>query len=395
VNRLTARLGEERGWALVTSLLVLGIMVSLSLPLLSLVDSQQHQAAGERKSESSFNLAEAAFDATVFTLANRWPAVLSTAHPASCTEISTDVKCPAPDVLERSYAGTDYSQRGWTVRVRDDVDGVDYYDADAFEAAAPVTWDANKNAKMWVRADAHASGRDRTIIALVRRQDQLEPFPRNSVTAGWFGTATNGNKVVVDTKGVAAQPAPVAVRCTSTVPPPSPGCLEYNSGRKQVSPDISYTGYAGDTAVPEETLDRFRAKARALDTYYESGCPQSPAGEMVFIETADCGFAGGGDANTENTPGMLVLAQGNLSFSGSMTYYGLVYAANGHHSKGSVVTVQGGATVRGSIAVDWGGGFTVGSNGENVVFDDRVFPLLKSYASAMAVQGTWRELPAS
>ena len=55
-------LREERGWGLVTSVLVVGILLSLSLPLLSLVDTQQTQSSQERKSESSFNLAEAALE---------------------------------------------------------------------------------------------------------------------------------------------------------------------------------------------------------------------------------------------------------------------------------------------------------------------------------------------
>ena len=59
--------------------------ISLSLPLLSLVDTQQRQSAQERKSESSFNLAEAALDASVFVLGKDWPALATGAYPATCT----------------------------------------------------------------------------------------------------------------------------------------------------------------------------------------------------------------------------------------------------------------------------------------------------------------------
>jgi hypothetical protein len=395
MSRIRARISDERGWALMSSVLVLGILVSLSLPLMSLVDTQQHQTTHERKSESSFNLAEAAFDATVFVLANDWPGVVERAYPATCSADVASARCPDAALLAETYSGPDYSARGWTVQVRDDSAGSDYYDPAQFTSADPITWDENDNAKMWVRADGRAAGRDRTVVALVRRQDRLEPFPRNAVTAGWFGTNTGGNKRIIDTKGEAAQPAPIAVRCTSTTPPPSVGCLDYYPDRGQVEPDLAYTGYIGDTAVPAEALKGLRARARSLNTYYPSGCPQSPAGELVFIESGNCGFAGGGTANSPDTPGILVVANGSVSFSGSMAFYGLVYAANGQRATGSVITVAGAATVHGSVAVDWGGGFTIGSNGDNLIFDDRVFPLIKGFGGAAAVQGTWRELPAS
>jgi hypothetical protein len=60
-----------------------------------------------------------------------------------------------------------------------------------------------------------------------------------------------------------------------------------------------------------------------------------------------------------------------------------------------VVTPAGAATVVGAIAADGQGGVAIGSNGRNLIYDDAVFPLVKSFAGAVAVQGTWRELPAS
>jgi hypothetical protein len=78
-----------------------------------------------------------------------------------------------------------------------------------------------------------------------------------------------------------------------------------------------------------------------------------------------------------------------------MTYYGLIYAANLQRSTGVVMGVSGAATIYGSVAVDGPGGITVGSNGENVIYDDRVFGFVKAFGGAATVQGSWRELPAS
>lgn len=376
---------------MLTSILVLGILVSLSLPLMSLVDSQQRGSAHERSSESSFNLAEAALDSAVFVLASDWPSASTGAYPLECTEASVTSKCPSADVLARTYTGPDYPDRAWTVRIRDDTGGGDYYDPAQVEAN-PTTWDANGNAMLWVRADARGSGRDRTVVALIRRQDRLEQFPRNVLTAGWFATGNTGRKVIVDTKGNSAQPAPLAVRCTS--PAPS-SCLNFQPWRGQVSPDTSTTGFLGETSVSPDALDRFRERAKALGTYYASSCPKTPAGELVFIENDYCSYRGGKTFNSASSPGMLVVARGGLSFAGGMSYYGLIYAANLQRSSSPVVAIAGAATIYGSISVDGPGGITVGSNGENIIYDDRVFGTVKSFGAAVLVQGTWRELPAS
>jgi hypothetical protein len=244
---------------------------------------------------------------------------------------------------------------------------------------------------VWVRADAHSATGNRSVVALVKRIDRVIPFPRNAVTAGWFTIITGGNKVVVDTKGTTAQAAPVAVRCK--VPAPSP-CLDYRPERDQVSPDTATTGYGGTTAISPEILESMRAKARALDTYYPT-CPSSPAGEMVFVETGDCRYTGGGTVNTASSPGIFIVGHGTIEFGGGMNFYGLAYAANLQQTTGTIVHVFGGATIFGSIAADGAGGVTIGSSGGNVVYADTIWPNLTSFSGAAPVQGSWRELPAS
>jgi len=388
MSRVRARLAEERGWGLISSILVVGILLSLSLPLLSMVDTQQNQSAQERKSESSFNLAEAALDASMFVLGKDWPALATGAYPATCSATSTSLNCPAPDLLTQTYTGGDYRNAVWTVQVRDDT-GTEYYDP-ATVPSRP-SWDSNHNQKVWVRADADSDTGTRTIVALVKRIDRVIPFPRNAVTAGWFTVATNGNKVVVDTKGDTAQAAPVAVRCK--VPAPSP-CLGYDPNRPHVTPDTTTVGYGGTTAIAPDILESMRAKAKALDTYYTS-CPGSPAGEMVFVETGNCRYTGGGSVNSAGTPGVFIVGNGTIEFGGGITYYGLAYAANLQQSTSTIVRVFGSATIVGSIAADGGGGVTFGSSGVNVFYADTIWPNLTSFSGAAPVQGSWRELPAS
>jgi type II secretory pathway pseudopilin PulG len=389
VTPVVARLREERGWGLVSSVLVVGILISITLPLLSLVDTQQTQSAQERRSESSFNLAEAALDASVFVLGKDWPALSSGAYPDVCTPQSTSLNCPSVQLLTSSYSGGDFTDRDWTIQVRDDdIEKGEYYDPG--DVPDNATYDLNKNGKLWVRADAHAAEGNRTIVALVRRIDRNVPLPRNAITAGWFQTSNNGNKVIVDTKGDTAQAAPVAVRCNQ----PSPSsCLDYRP--TQVAPDTTQTGYASATTLPAEVIESFRAKARALDTYYPSGCPNDLEEELIFVENGNCRYTGGGSANSASVPGMLIIGNGTLHFGGGMTYYGLVYGLNLQGSTGEIVRIHGGATVVGSILTDGGGGVTVGSSGNNVVYADAIFPRITSFSSAAPVQGSWRELPAS
>jgi hypothetical protein len=385
MTAIRARLGEERGFGLASSIIVLGILIAVSIPLLSLVDMQQAQSANERKSESSFNLAEAALDASVFVLGKQWPAVAGS-YPPACTPASTGSTCPSADLLTRSYAGGDYTDRTWSVQVRDD-NGTEYYDPNA--VPPPPNYDANDNGKVWVRADARAADGERSLVVLVKRLETTVQFPRNAITAGWFLSTNNGNKVLVDTKGDAAQAAPVAVRC----PGRSAGCLDYRPG--QVSPDTTTTGYAGDTAVAPEILEMFRDEAKMLGTYYPSGCPSSITGDLIFIENGDCRYGGGGQANSADVPGMLVVGSGTLSLGGNMTYYGLVYAANLQRSMGEIVTTQGASTIVGSVAVDGAGGVAVGSNKLNVVYAEGIWHSVRTISGAAPVQGSWRELPGS
>lgn len=391
MSAIRNRLREEHGWGLISSVLVVGILISLSLPLLSLVDVQQNQTAQERKSESSFNLAEAALDASVFVLGKNWPGALGAAYPETCTAASnTDLRCPSPDLLTRTYTGGDYRNASWTVQIRDD-DGTEYYDPARVSSPTWPRWDANGNKKVWVRADAHAAEGNRTIVALVKRLERVLPFPRNAVTAGWFTIGNSGNKTLVDTKGETAQAAPLAVRCTQ--PAPSP-CLDYLPDRDQVKPDTATTGYAGDAALTPEVIELLKAKARALDTYSRS-CPESPKGEMVFVEAGNCSYVGSGSINTADEPGIFIVGNGTITFGGNMEYYGLAYGLNLQRSPGIVVTIFGTAKVIGSIAVDGGGGVEIGSSGDNLDYADTIWPRVTSFTGAAPVQGSWRELPAS
>ena len=115
---------------------------------------------------------------------------------------------------------------------------------------------------------------------------------------------------------------------------------------------------------------------------------------MVFVETGDCRYTCGGAVNAD-APGIFIVGRGTIQFGGGMTFYGLAYAANLQQSTGTLVRVFGTATILGSVAADHGGGVTVGSSGDNLVYADTIWPNLNTFSGAAPVQGSWRELPAS
>jgi hypothetical protein len=383
------RFDDEGGWALMTTVLVMAILMAIALPLMTMVDTQQAGTAAERKSEGSFNIADAALNASVFILADDWPADSTTSYPSSCTASSGGDRCPDSGLISRTYQGGDYPDLSWTIRVRDDGGSEHYVPADV---EGRPGWDANRNGKMWVRADGRAAGRSRSVVALVRSVGQVESFPRRVVTAGWFETTNNGNKVIIDTRGRAAEPAPLAVRCTQSAPS---ACLNYNPSKGQVSPENVETGYSGSTAVSAAVLSAYRERAKSLGTYYASGCPSSPSGAFVFVENGNCSYGGGGQANSVTSPGMLVIARGTLSLGGNFEYYGLVYAANLQQSSGMVVSLHGTSEIIGSVAVDGAGGVSAGSSGRNITFGDLTFADISSTRSIAVVHGTWHELSGS
>jgi hypothetical protein len=385
---VSKQLRDDGGWALVTTVLVMGILMSIALPLMTLVDTQQAGTSAERKSEGSFNVADAALNASVFILADDWPAASSTEYPRSCSATSSATRCPDSALITGTYTGGDYTDLGWRVRVRDDT-GSEYYDPAA--VASRPRWDANRNGKMWVRADGRSSGNWRSVVALVRTVEQVESFPRRVVTAGWFETTNNGNKVIIDTRGRAAEPAPLAVRCTQKAPS---SCLNYNPAKGQVTPETVETGYSGTTAVSPAVLSAYRERAKSLGTYYATGCPSSPSGSFVFVENGDCTYTGGGQANSASSPGMFIVARGTLTLGGNFEFYGLVYAANLQRSTGMVVSLKGTSEIIGSVAVDGGGGVSAGSSGRNITFGDLTFADISSTRSIAVVHGTWREVNA-
>jgi len=414
-------LRDEGGFAVATAIMVIAIMIALGLATAAMVDTQSKLTGRERVKETAFNVSEAVLNAQAIQLSQTWPGqkVAGTGgpYPSQCIRTDTNVNCPDAASLASGFTGTDFSAgTGWTVSVRDNVGAAaSYYnkatlDSTACPAASgtmtPCTWDSNADGAMWVRASSVVGAETRTVVALVKLDLVSEQFPQNTITSGKFRTTNSGKKVIVDTKGCAAvgapvggcksqRAAPVVVRCAATPPYTRANtCMGFDQNKGQVSPpDSVQTGFTG-RALPVNAVDDFRRRAKALGTYYASGCPASLTGQVVFIENGNCSYTGG-TFNSAASPGLVVINTGTLNLGGNVTYYGVIYAANAQNVTGDVITLGGTATIQGAIAVEGGGAVVAGSSKLNIVYDPAATANLFGYgATAEVSQNTFRELPA-
>jgi Tfp pilus assembly protein PilX len=400
------RLGDERGSALVTAVILLGCMLGMGLAFLQTVDAQQEDSAAVRQRETAFNVAEAAMNAQIFALAQDWPGVGRAAVPyTTCTQASSSVRCPTASVLQAVATGVD-GPAGvtWTTQVFDNGGAIASHFTDA-GTTGQLGFDANGDGRVWVRAQATARGRTRSMVTLVRVQEADEDLPQQSaVISGRLDISNKGNKPIID-GSLAAGPT-VQVRCSVALLDVA-ACLGHNllSGvtstveklfqllDKQLTPNVSAQAYAGGNAMTAAAQARLKARAIADGTYFPT-CPATPpSGTVVWIASGACTWTGNHVVNSAADPGLLVLEGATLYVGGTVELHSLVYALNPLNTTAAVVQVQGNAEVLGGVLIDGQGTLIAGSSKLNVKLVPLAFRAARSYVSAGMVQNTWRELP--
>jgi Tfp pilus assembly protein PilX len=413
------RARDDDGFALVTALIILTVMVSLGLSLLFLTDNQQKASSREQASESSFNVAEAALNAQVGQLSHTWPGEAGTKYLETCTTATSTATngCPSAESLTAAYpkagsascpAGTPKDawgsslSNGWTTYVRDDGalgSPATQYFSSTVEQTAP-TYDANLDEKMFVRSVGVVQCRLVVVVALASAQFVPIPFPQSAVAGNWFETTNNGKKTIINTQGSAAQPGGVSMRCSGLS---EAECKKYAVGKEQIVPD---TTKVEATPTPTWTTSQLEtaksnAKANNPSTYWEKGkCPASMAeltGKPAYIE-GPCELSfNGGSGNSAAKPGFLILINGTIKFNGNSEFFGTIYAVNQQNSSGVVVDVHGNAQIKGTVVVDGSGGLSFGSSGGqsvgNVIYDPSAAKELKTLAGASATRNSFRVLP--
>ncbi len=396
---LPARLRrDEGGWALITSIILLTVMVASGLAFASTVDTQTGASREQRVRETAFNLAESALSAQVFQLSTpgNWPGkgTVNTQY-TDCTPGAADPRCPTAAQLTQAFTSVDLGTgAAWATEVRDNVAGSEEYYDDATTAGNPG-YDSNGDGVVWVRSQATAKTKTRTLVALVRAEFQEEDIPRGAVIAGRMDFSNAGNKAIILGNG------PVIARCDPTSPaernqaclgrpyvgtPPRPD--ERNITQLGGSTPVSNPAMAN--AMTAEARLRLKQTAIANGTFYASGCPSSLTGAVIYIVSATCRYMGNGSYNSEAAPGMVIIESGYLEMKED--FFGVIYHANLANTTAEVVKIHGNGLIKGGVLIDGPGELTIGSSKENLQFDPNAFGAVKSLGSAAVIQNTWREI---
>jgi hypothetical protein len=155
--------------------------------------------------------------------------------------------------------------------------------------------------------------------------------------------------------------------------------------------------------------------AQANGTYFPSSTDCSTitasqlAGPLVYIEgnpTCNISIPSNPLINGQSSPGWLIINDGTLSFTGSATFYGVIYGVNASNQSASIVNLGGTSTVVGGLAVNGLATLSLGSSGNGVgcgpsnkcgdlMFDPNAFNTLVGFGGADQTPNTFRQLPAN
>jgi Tfp pilus assembly protein PilX len=405
---MRARLRDETGATLIAAVLVVIAMLGLGVALLAAADGQSKSAASERTRESSFNLAEAAMNAQSLQLTRVWPSVAVTgaAGAQPCTPATTYSYCPQASAISNGYANGDYgvacasapTTPAWETTIRDGTAGEQQWTS---AVTGRAKYDANADGVIWLRSTATTRCHKLSMVSLVSQTQIPITVPSNVVTANWFQTSNQGRKVIVDTRGSAAQPSPIMVRCSGKT---TAQCLNYPADKGQVQPPATRQDSTAPTStLTDDQIAALEAQAASVNRLYAAGTCSLTAAQLASVNGAPVVVKGGPTCNvsvTGNTsinsaavPGVLIVEDGSLQFGGSVQFYGLIIMLNKSNSSASLLNIGGNATVHGGVIIDGNGGITAGSSKTNLIFDPRASTLVKGAAGATLNKNTFRVVP--
>ena len=293
----------------------------------------------------------------------------------------------------RTYTGGDYTNArldGADPRRRA---GGEYYDP-AVVAVQP-SWDANRNAKMWVRADAHAAdGRPdgRRARAAHRTPRAVPPQRHHRRLAQHLEQRQQDHR-----RHEGRRRAAGAGRRALHGPAPSAGCLDYDTRtRTRCRRTPRHRIRRRRPRSRADALDRLRATAQGARHLLRVGLPGVADGRAGLRRERRLQLRRAAAAPTaQQHPGCSSsrTARSRSAATSPTTASCTPRTCSSRPASSSRCTAprRSSARSRSTAAV----ASTVGSSGDNVVFDDGVFPLLTSFGGAAPVQGSWRELPAS
>jgi hypothetical protein len=368
---------DERGWVMVSAIVLSMIMLSIAMVAATMVDTGTHRTREQRERESALNVDEGVLYAQSLVMQSNWPSGSGTNpvtgkamyFPVNCTssQATPNPQCPNPQTLAAANSSTpgsalfnnvdELKNVTWTTKVRDNggalANAFDPTKADLAQAGCTppaslattaCTFDANADRELWVQSQAIVRGKPRNVVARLRLEQLSESVPQTAVVAGALSITNNGNHG--GTPIIDSRDSQVVVRCPN---PTDASCADFQSGQ------ISSGTPKSDATIPPlmdaDQLLRFKQRA-IMDSKYFSGCPGENgqgwdlSGKVVWVEgctsppnltskivTTPCGAGkpAGLDPDCVNgqlTPGLLIWHCGMADMAGGWTYRGLLYIVN-------------------------------------------------------------------
>ena len=385
------RLGSETGSALAVAIVVSGLMLALGLSAYAYVDGQSRQASAERQREAAFNGSDAVLSVQGFVLSRFWPAAAANAYPdcawngtaLTASGATTNVqRCPNPAAVTQTFTGRDHANGStWSTIVRDNGgNGETFFDNDS--TLAQPSWDANGDGEVWVRTSSTLRGAERTVVARLRVDRLPVTVPKTVLTAGTFAVSGGPKPYIVQNGST------LALRCPGAT---ASGCYASTKPNQVKGPGTTTFNTPGAHTLPPSEIDKLRQTAIANGTYYASGCPANPAGKVVVVESGNCSYAGNGTWNSSAEPGMFVVVNGTMSWSGNTTYHGMIYMYNQQNATCPVFDAGGTATIYGAVFVDGPGCFNVRGNTQ-LIYAPNAVQSVNYYGSVNQIRNSFREL---
>jgi len=255
--------------------------------------------------------------------------------------------------------------------------------------------------------------------------------------ANSFSTSDNGQKDILNVQDTNGNTSQISLRCAGAAngngaQPPNATCAGAQNP-SQIQPAPSYASPpAGSPTLSAAQLAAAKNLAIEKGTYIcaspscaSSGRSAVPCssitaaqlqGAPVYID-GDSSCYGNGDIKVSSnpqinapplSPGFLVIVDGAIEFTGSATYYGVIYAPNPAGHTGDILTLGGTSTVVGGVNVDGNAALTLGSSGNGAVsctdtsssqkcgdleYDAAAFSGLTSFDGAASAPNMFRQLP--
>jgi len=388
-----SRLRRQDGATLVLMLGVAATLAILGLSLVVLLTNSMGNTKRDIDRTKSLHIAEAGVDAAQNLLAQKWPA--DNASKATSTDWTL-----VYDKFNTDYPASEF-QRPKTagfvsIRVYDDITDTDPL---LVPADTDPSIDFPRNNIMVVESQAPVGGARTRIQVKVNRLEYnlqiLEGVALYAQGPAELKGTGSGNSYPIYTDDP-LWPATAYTQSTS----PYPNGYNISGNAIFPTPDglISQKQDPAVTAAsifPTEIVEQMRIvaeNAKPSQKYSELKVESvlkglEPKQDRVAWVTGDVQLASNQDFFSEDKPGLLIV-DGNLDFTGGMTFWGVIYAPNG------TVTISGGPQVHGMvIAASFSGNAKLSGN-RALTYNQNVIANLNKMVTLVVrlVPGTWREI---